>query len=250
MIAGRRYSPRYEALLESYLAELDAAGLQAGVLVQPSFLGTDNSYLVHALQQADGRCKGVAVVDETVSSAELTRLKAAGVRAIRLNLFGCRTPDLRGAPWRRVLADVQRMAWHVEVHCPHSELAAVLPPLLEAGCPVVVDHFGRPDFSAETALRELDFLCDQGASGQVWVKLSAPYRVWRRPDPQAYQAAVAHLISRLGAQRLMWGSDWPHTQHESGNSLMGSLRLFLEAVSDTAVLEQILLDTPRRFFQF
>ena len=39
---GRRYAPDYDAPVEDYLRRLDENGLSHGVLVQPSFLGTDS----------------------------------------------------------------------------------------------------------------------------------------------------------------------------------------------------------------
>ena len=53
----RRHTPDYDATLTQYLALLDAHGVARGVLVQPSFLGTDNSHLVAALRAAAG-CAG------------------------------------------------------------------------------------------------------------------------------------------------------------------------------------------------
>src|SRR5438876_523740 len=49
LAATRRYAPDYDATLAEYLNHLGAHGLSHGVLVQPSFLGTDNSYLLPAL---------------------------------------------------------------------------------------------------------------------------------------------------------------------------------------------------------
>ncbi len=67
---GRRYAPDYDAPLALYLEQLDRSGMTNGVLVQPSFLGTDNSYLVECLTQANGRLRGIAVVDPSVSADE------------------------------------------------------------------------------------------------------------------------------------------------------------------------------------
>lgn len=53
----RRYAPQADALLEDYLAHLDTHGLHAGVLIQPSFLGTDNRYMLDAIRQAPRRLK-------------------------------------------------------------------------------------------------------------------------------------------------------------------------------------------------
>src|SRR5258708_22274183 len=47
---ARRYAPDEDALLGTYLHHLDTHGMAHGVLVQPSFLGTDNSYLLQALR--------------------------------------------------------------------------------------------------------------------------------------------------------------------------------------------------------
>ena len=86
--AGRRYARDCDAPLELYLEQLDQNDLSHGVLVQPSFLGTDNSCLVESLGRAGGRLRGVAVVEPTVAREELDRLARIGVVGIRLNLVG------------------------------------------------------------------------------------------------------------------------------------------------------------------
>jgi predicted TIM-barrel fold metal-dependent hydrolase len=47
------------------------------------------------------------------------------------------------------------------------------------------------------------------AISRLFVKLSAPYRTGF--DLSAH---AAFLTRTLGAERLVWGSDWPNTQHE------------------------------------
>ncbi len=63
LAAVRRYTPGYDATLAQYLSHLHAHGLSHGVLVQPSFLGTDNRYLLAALRQAPEQLRGVVVVE-------------------------------------------------------------------------------------------------------------------------------------------------------------------------------------------
>jgi len=46
MVENRRYTPEYHAEMEDYLIHLQANDLDGALLVQPSFLGTDNSYLL------------------------------------------------------------------------------------------------------------------------------------------------------------------------------------------------------------
>lgn len=83
-----RYVPESGAPIERYLNLLDAHGIAAGILVQPSFLGTDNEYLIAALARVPARLRGVAVVAPETSQAALEKLRASGVAGIRLNLIG------------------------------------------------------------------------------------------------------------------------------------------------------------------
>src|SRR3954447_14777689 len=84
-LAGdRRYAPSYDAPAAAYLAMLDRNGMSHGVLVQPSFLGTDNTYLVQTLRQAPDRLRGIAVVDPEAEPDELQALARGGVVGIRL----------------------------------------------------------------------------------------------------------------------------------------------------------------------
>lgn len=49
VVAGARYSPHQSALVESYISHLDHYGFDYGVLIQPSFLGYDNSQMLQAI---------------------------------------------------------------------------------------------------------------------------------------------------------------------------------------------------------
>jgi len=243
---GRRYAPDHDATPGDYLGLLDAHGLTHGVLVQPSFLGTDNSHLLQALRDGGPRLRGVAVVDPDFDAAALDALAAAGIAGMRLNLMGLPTPPLAEPGWRALLDHANRLGWHVEVHAPAARLPAILPPLLAAGCRVVVDHFGRP-----AGMDELRHLLRHAGTGQVWVKLSAPYRNW--PDAACTDAgreAARLLLAAFGPQRLMWGSDWPHTEHRDRADYASS-RAWLDAwIDDPAIRRRILADTPLDLFQF
>jgi predicted TIM-barrel fold metal-dependent hydrolase len=249
---ARRYAPGYDATLADYLATLDRHGIARGVLVQPSFLGTDNGYLVAALRQAPARLRGIAVVEPGVGFDELQRLDAAGVVGIRLNLVGgAPIPEFASAPWRTLLGHVARLRWQVEVHREAADLPRILPALLDAGVVVVVDHFGRPDPALGVDDPGFRFLLDAGARRRVWVKLSAAYRNGAdgRGERIAHEA-IPLLRAALGADRLLWGSDWPHTQFESA-ARYGQARAALDAwLPDADERRAVLVDTPQALFRF
>lgn len=211
-INGARYAPGRPAPLKTWLRHLDRHRLVGGVIVQVSFLGTDNSQLCSALAQLDtSRFAGVAVVDITVQEEELVNLKAKGVRGVRWNLVrGAPLPDLESAQVRRHLELVRRNDLHLEVHLEGHRLAKVLPRLVDHGVRVVVDHFGLPeraDCLEDPWLNALQATPDRSL---IYAKFSAPYRT-------AFDVADhAHRLSDLlTADHVVWGSDWPHTQHEA-----------------------------------
>ncbi|WP_087039589.1 amidohydrolase family protein, partial [Caballeronia arvi] len=210
---GRRYTPDYDASLDTYLALLNQHNFGYGVLVQPSFLGTDNSHMLEALAQEPSRLRGVAVVSPATSEDELARLVRCGVTGIRLNLIGQRLPDLRSSAWTTFGKRLAIFGLHVELHRNACDLPALIEPLLEQGLPVVVDHFGRPAPDKGTSDPGFSELLGFGASGQVWVKISGAYRC-AEPGTSFAREATEQLLCAFGPARLMWGSDWPHTQFE------------------------------------
>lgn len=78
---GARYRPLGEAPVEEWLALQDAAGVTHGVLVQPSFLGTDNSTLLETLRAQPQRLRATVVVDPGIPLATLKQWDALGVRS-------------------------------------------------------------------------------------------------------------------------------------------------------------------------
>ncbi|MES2979568.1 MAG: amidohydrolase family protein [Pseudomonadota bacterium] len=203
-----RYVPSYDAPLRDWLVLAGRAGVSRGVLVQPSFLGTDNTRLLNELHTHPDMLRGVAVVCPDVAQAELQVMHDAGVRGVRLNLAGA-SHDLQ--PWHqspRFWDSLQAFGWHLELHTDAGALPAVLGQVPQGIC-VVLDHMGKPqgaslhDPSFRAALRRSE-------RSPLFVKLSGPYRL------QGLDAAeLTRLwLQAIGPDRLLWGSDWPWTNHE------------------------------------
>ncbi len=168
LTGDRRYAPAYDATLDDYLPLLNAHGITHAVLVQPSFLGTDNRYLLQALSAHTERLRGVAVVAPDISANDLADLHRRGVTGIRLNLMEQTLPDLRAQPWTSLLDNIARLDWHVELHRNAVDLEPLIDQLLKRGVRVVVDHFGRPDPALGTQTRvskRCSALARRGACG-------------------------------------------------------------------------------------
>ncbi|MCX2889642.1 MULTISPECIES: amidohydrolase family protein [Pseudomonas] len=252
LASERRYAPGYDAPLGDYLGQLLVHGFSHGVLVQPSFLGTDNRYLLSALQTVPGQLRGVVMLEREVERETLEHMARLGVRGVRLNLMGQALPNLAGAEWRPLLERIGELGWHLELHRQVADIPTLVRALQPYGLDIVIDHFGRPD--ARRGLGQPGFaeLLTLGGQGKVWVKVSGIYRLEGEPEENLAfaRSALCALEAHYGAERLMWGSDWPHTQHESAVSFGTAVQQF-EALGCSAELRQALLvDTARVLFGF
>jgi len=245
----RRYEPDYNATLDHFIEHLDANRIEHGVLVQPSFLGTDNSYLLKALGLEPRQLKGVAVLSRDVTDIELHHLHAQGIAGMRLNLVDVTLPNLRSARWAALWPRLSRLGWHVELHSHARDLVGLIEPLLEAGLPVVVDHFGRPDPDKGVDDPGFESLLRFGTSRQVWVKISAAYRC-KQPASGFARVGIHKLLSSFGSDRLMWGSDWPHTQFEQTTTYDDSLAIVEQAGLDAVALNALVRSTATAFYGF
>ena len=234
MVPGRRYTPDYDATLKDLLSHLDANGLDQAVLVQPSFLGTDNSYMLATIAAAPDRLRGIAMVPPDVSDEQLSELALRGVVGVRFNLVGAPMPELRSTAWTTLLRRLVALGWHVELHREARDLPLLIESALQAGARVVVDHYGRPDPALGLADSHLNALLAFASSRRVWVKLSAAYRCASNPEGFERDAAL-HFVSAFGADRLIWGSDWPHTQCEAKATVGASLRALQASLGDAAL---------------
>jgi predicted TIM-barrel fold metal-dependent hydrolase len=251
LAAQRRYTPEVDAPLAAYAAHLRKHGLSHALLVQPSFLGTDNRYLLDALRRFPQRLRGVAAVGPSVSPQTLAELDRDGIVGIRLNLVGAPLPDLRTGAWRTLCAAVRSRGWHIELHCHSADLPALAGPLVDLGCTVVVDHFGRPDPTQGVDDAGFMHLLSIAETGRVWVKLSAAYRNTRAGESRDSGRALAQrLIDAFGVQRLVWGSDWPHTQHHGVTDFAATRAALDTWVPDASARAIVLREAPAELLGF
>ncbi len=244
LAASIRYAPDYDATPEDYLKTLEANGISNAVLVQPSFLGTDNSYMLEALKRYPDRFRGIAVVQPDISPDTLRELASVGVVGVRLNLIGAPNPQFDTEPWPMFLKRLADLGWQVEIQAEARRWPELLPLLLESGVTIVADHFGKPDPKLgvdDPGFREL---LKAGASGRVWVKISGSYR----NGAGLPEAAMPLLRDSFDLDHLVWGSDWPHTQFEKATNYTTVRRELDVWLPDANNRRTVLLDAPSKLF--
>ncbi len=138
-------------------------------------------------------------------------------------------------------------AQHVRAGVPGGEQYVI------AGC--YRDRFTRTADGWRIRERRLDrWRADMAAVAarpNTWCKLSglvteAPPE-WRTEDLRPY---VDHLLAALGPERLLWGSDWPHTQFESAVTYGATVAQLEAWLPDPQERGIVLGETPMSLFRF
>ncbi|MEU2060328.1 amidohydrolase family protein [Streptomyces sp. NPDC013455] len=203
---------------EELLALMDEGGVAWTILVQPiQVYGSDNSYLADSCAAHPDRLRGVAVVDigePAASRAALHRMvREQQLAGVRLNLAtGSGTIDPRCHP---LLESAEELGLPVLVRVTPEQLPQV-PALAKRfpGVDLILDHCGFVDFGDGPGGRGAAPLFDVGAHDNLYVKVSTMnlYGVGADADP----APLLRELGRcFGTDRLVWGSDYPHT-HDRG----------------------------------
>ncbi len=224
-------------------------GLERNVIVQPSTYGIDNRLLVQSLGTFGPASRGVAVVADSVTDAELRALHEAGVRGIRFNMsfLVAITPDMMLPLSRRIAP----LGWHLQVNGTAEKLLPMAGLLESLACPVVFDHMGQlpqPAGIAHPAFAFYRRLLDQD---KAWFKLSGAYISSKRAD-YADTGLVARELMRIAPERLVWGSDWPHPTKKAGEKPDDAAVLdkLDEWAPSAVVRDRILVDNPARLYRF
>lgn len=260
MVDDRHYTPP-PASVENLQAHMERVGVERAVVIQPSVYGTDNRCLLAALREMNGQGRGVAVPPETISDAELRQFDQQGVTGIRLNLESgfSRNTDAVAAQIGHWSKRLQNLHWHIQIYAAFEVVHASLDLLDELPIPVVIDHFAMVPASLPPEAPAMQRLLASVRRGNVYVKLSAGYRI--ATEPGATMAPLAQALVKANKERILWASDWPHTNRVEGRqptevseyrniaaaTLTDERKLWLP---DTETAKQILVHNPARLYRY
>jgi len=246
--AKAKYLPQ-DAGPDMLFALRDKLGFTRNVIVQASCHGSDNSATLNAIALSGGKARGVAVVDPTISDADLAALHEGGIRGIRFNFLKRLVDD---APKDRFLDVASRLpaGWHVVVYF-EADILEELRPFLDAiPVPLVIDHMGRPDVAQGpdgADMRAFRALMD--SRDDVHVKVTCPDRLDERGPPwDDFAAAVRPLVADY-PDRVLWGTDWPHPNMQDAIPDDGALVDMIPRIAPSVELQRkLLIDNPMRLY--
>ncbi len=214
---------------EELLRHARPAGVDRIVLIQMSFYGFDNAYMIDTMRRFPGTFAGVAIVDETAPRPEdrMRRLARDGARGFRIHPGARPVEEWIGSPgmeamWRCAAEDGLAV-------CPLVNPDAL--PALDRMCarhpetPVVIDHFARIGVDGQIRQSDLEALCRLARFRRTHVKVSAFYALGKKAAPYLDLAPmIRRVLDAYGSERLMWATDAPF-QVEAGHTYAASVEL-------------------------
>jgi predicted TIM-barrel fold metal-dependent hydrolase len=250
------------APVSELLAERKKLGISRNVLIQASFYGTDNRCMLDALAQLGDTARGVVVVRPDISEDELRAFDAQGVKGIRVNLetSGNRDPKAASQALAALGTKLAPLGWHIQLYAMLSVIDQIAEQIAALPVPVVIDHFGRAVAALGAGQPGFSTLLDLVRARKIYVKLSGSRHISKAAG-ETDVAPLAHALIDAGFDRLLWGSDWPHTSRRADGSRtevapfanvddVAQLALLRSWCRDEKVWKSILSTTPEGLYRF
>ena len=256
--AGRTYTPEM-ALPEEMTTLHKALKIQRVVIVTPSVYGPDNSATIYGMAPLGKDARGVAVIDDKTTDAELDRLASLGFKGIRLNLSTAGINDPKIATQRFIAAAARAEEPQLAYPAQHDIARDRRDENTFAASPVtlVFDHFGNAKEELGVGQHGFSDLVSLVKSGKAYVKIS----VTAGPrENYGYFTPLAQMLISANVDRILWGTNWPHPNSVKGSTSKVTplwqvddglvLNLLPTWAPDAAVRNKILVDNPARLYEF
>jgi predicted TIM-barrel fold metal-dependent hydrolase len=232
------------------------AGVDRVNLIQMSFYGFDNRYLVDMIALYPGVFVGTAVIDPLAEAPDrlMSDLGKKGVRAFRIH------PGLSQQPGARWLSPEGYEAMFAAGARNRQALSCLIGPEalpeLDRLCrrypetPVIIDHLCRIGLDGAVREADVEALCGMARHARVLVKVGAFYALGKKRPPYTdLGPLIQQVVKAFGARRCMWESDCPF-QGGEGHTYQASLDLVRKGLNFLTAADKdwLLRRTAEEFF--
>jgi predicted TIM-barrel fold metal-dependent hydrolase len=225
-------------------------GVAHALLVQPnSGYGSDNSCMLDAIANGNGRFKGIAIVDLDIDLAGLKRLAAQGIVGAAIN------PTFHGNDYYKNCAGLMRrlaeLDMFFDLQVQDDQFLMYAPLIRDIPVRVLIDHLGRPTPEAGLAQPGFAAMLRLADTGRVSVKISGYSKYARVPYPFDDCRDYVHaIVDAFTVRHCMWASDWPFLRAPERQDYGPLVALAGRLFPDAAERRAVFWDTPNRLFRF
>lgn len=254
----RAYTPP-AAPVEHYFQMTGVLGIQRGVVVQPNVHGFDNRATLDAIARSNGRFRGVARINDRASKDELKWLHDGGIRGVRFNILDRPEGNIGLDVLDRVVENIAGLGWSVVLHIDPKNLLNQEKRIRALPVSTVIDHIARIDPAQGLNQPGFQLLLDLMKDNRFWVKLSGIDKICQlnlyEENGLRYKevSPFAQAVVDLAPDRVIWGTDWPHSNIFSPGETPNDgdlLNLLLDFVPDEKIRRRILVDNPAALYDF
>jgi len=204
--------PAEDHTAEDLLALMDANGVEKTVLVQVIHYRWDNSYIAHVIKKYPDRFMAVGRInpEDPAAADHMSMWKEEhGIHGMRLSPARDASDDwFSGPAMDPIFARAQDLGVPMLILTGPSrmpDLARILDRYPDLDC--CIDHMadahpGNPE--------ERRLLMDMARYPRTYVKISHTWSISKEGYPWSdTHGLVEEVYQNFGAQRIMWGTDWP-----------------------------------------
>jgi predicted TIM-barrel fold metal-dependent hydrolase len=201
---------------EELLATCRPLGVGRVNLIQMSYYGFDNSYMLDMIAAYPDRFVGTAIIDPAGPdpASAMAELRPKGVVAFRIQ------PQFLGLPIGRWLdhPGYEAMFSHASTSGQVISCLIDTDALPEVGrmcrrhpeAPVIIDHLARIGVDGQIRDADVAALCALAAHPEVYIKIGAFYALSPAGPPYTDLAPmIRRVLDAYGPDRCMWESDSP-----------------------------------------
>jgi predicted TIM-barrel fold metal-dependent hydrolase len=209
-------------------------GVERIVLVQMSYYGDDNRYMLETMQRHPGVFGGIGIVDWAAPDPGAAMGSLADASVYGFRVYPRDVPVDRWCEGDGFSRMFETGAERRLAICPLIGPDAL--PALARRCeqhpdtPVIIDHLCRIGAAGPIETEHIDALCAMARFEQVMVKVSAFYALGDKAAPyHDLTDLIRRVVDAFGPRRLMWASDAPY-QVQPPHTYAASVALMTEGL--------------------
>jgi predicted TIM-barrel fold metal-dependent hydrolase len=246
------------------LKKMDENGVDGALIVQPINHKFDHSYVISAIKEHPDRFKGMLLHDPSLppddAVSQLEDLALKGFVGVRFNPYlwpkesdggwlSMSTPGGGGLAVYRRCAELQMpvgvMCFQgLQLH--YDDIIELLKYSPETS--LILDHFGFTSFTPEGD-EAFQSLLKLAAYPQVVIKISAIFRLKdSSPYNRVKEQRFEPLLKAFGADRLMFGTDFPFVLEQEPERYDGMVKLVSSWMDDEMIRSAVMGGTAERLF--
>ncbi len=238
-----------DGFLNAYKSQCATLGIRRTVVVHSILYGADNAVTIEAVRRLGDDARGIGLLTDNATEAQLDALAEANIKGIRLNYVHGGVLSWDGA--KALAPALADRGMHLQMLVNSDKhMAEIAGDIRALPCPVVFDHIGWPDVAAGPAEPGFQAMVALVKDGAAYVKLSGLYRVstspWHDTDP------LVEALAQANPERCLWGSDFPYIMLADAEMPDAGLALdaFHRVVSSASARQTILVDAPVALYGF